>query len=222
MTVPVPFMPEPDIAPPPGREPRGYFLALSTVTDVARFHQYRSVVAKLREVYEGRELVRAARVLTVKGSATEELLTLVEHPTVSDLRMLLAAPEYVALGEKLRSLAPGPTWVARGLWPVREPLPPGPGPRAYAVALYRIEKPARFHQFRELIARVIAAHGGRFLVRLDPLERLGGPADDRLLSIVEFPSLRKLQFAVDSQDYKDLSSMDLGHGVPTIWVVEGV
>jgi uncharacterized protein (DUF1330 family) len=216
------IMPEPEFAPPPGREPRGYFLALSSVSDAARFQQYRSVVSKLREVYEGRELVRAQRLIAVLGPASEEVLTIVEHPTVSQLRMLLSAPEYVELRDKLKSLAPGPTWIARGVWPLPEPALASAERRAYAVARFHLDNPVRHAQFRDLIGRLIVAYGGRILVRLDRSEPVSGPSDGRLLTLVEFPSLKALLAAVDSQDYKDMLALDLGHGERSLWVVEGV
>jgi uncharacterized protein (DUF1330 family) len=212
----------------PKGEPRGYFLALSQVSEVQRFQQYRSVVAKLRQIYAGRELVRTQPLVTVVGPPTEGVITIVEHATISQLRMLLAAPEYLALHEKLGTLAPGPTWAVPGVWPLPEPLfmpPPGVDPvlpRAYAIAQYRIDDPERLNRFRGLIARLVLAWGGRFLVRLEPLDPSGITPTDRFLTLIEFPSLKAVYSAVNSPDYQEMLAMGVGHGDPQLWIVEGV
>jgi uncharacterized protein (DUF1330 family) len=90
------------------------------------------------------------------------------------------------------------------------------------VALFSHADPRRELQLRELVTTLIAAHGGRFLARRAPVPPAPGMEDIRTLTLVEFPSLRRLQDTLQSQDARDLVAAGMGAGAAHVWTVEGV
>jgi uncharacterized protein (DUF1330 family) len=197
--------------------PFGYFLTLSAISDLPRFQQYRSVLAKLRGVYSGRDLVQARPVTSVIGRKADLRLTLVEHPSVEDARLLLSAPEYVAMTDVLKILAPGPVWLAKGVLPRPDPLE-SEHPRAYVVTRSRIVDSVRLAVYQDLLVNLIAARGGRYLVRFDAAECLTGPADGNVLSVIEFPSMEHLQAGLQSPDFRDMMKMGIGITYEGFWI----
>ena len=202
-------------------EPQGYFLAHSLVTDSRRFEQFRSVMTRLREVHKGTTLIQAQPVTSIIGAPVEGVVSLVEFPSISHLRRLLNDPEHVALAERLRPLAPGPTWVAIGVLPA--PIRPvqTAEPFAYAIARFELADPNRLQTVKGLVGELVAKNGGRFLVRAQSAENLVGASDGWRLSIVEFDSRQQLHTALNSRDFQDMIKLSLGHGARTLWTLQG-
>jgi len=203
-------------------EPRGYFIVLSQVTDEERFETYRHVLAKLREIYGGRYLVRAQPIETFGRPSTGFRLTIVEHPTRTQLRLLLASPEYETLHRELGLVGAGPSWAVPGLSPPPAPLPPAPEPRAYAVTRTSVQDAARLERYEPLVAALVAAHGGRILVRTADVQAVSGPADLCRLAVVEFPSQAALRAALASRDMGDMRKIWEGIGRIDLWIAAGV
>ncbi|MFI5399840.1 MAG: DUF1330 domain-containing protein [SAR324 cluster bacterium] len=199
-------------------EPRGYFVALNTMTDAGAWHRYRPHLNRLREIHGGRDLVSAQPLVAALGPVPNSVLTIVEHATVSQLHRLLSNPEYRALSGKLAALAFGPAWAVPGVSPPPRALPEGHEPRAYLVARYEVIDLDRLQTFLDLIERLVASHGGRFLVRLQLSDNLAGPPDGWYLSLVEFISLRHLQQGIQSSDLRDMASLRTGHGAIEYWM----
>ncbi len=202
-------------------EPRGYFLGLSTVTDLERLEQFQAVTNRLGVIYEGRPLVESEPVAAVLGPPTEARLTLVEFATMGHLRRMSQDPEFVRLVEKFQGLAPGPACGARGVMPPPPQRAPTTEPPAYAVSRFELPDPARLEKFRVLIERLVFSHGGRFLVRIQPVETLWGPPDARYLTIAEFGSMQRLQAAANSADFHDMEKLSIGQSNRNIWIARG-
>jgi uncharacterized protein (DUF1330 family) len=73
---------------------------------------------------------------------------------------------------------------------------------AYLVATVRVDDPETYKRYTALTPNIIAAHGGRFLVRGGPVETLEGEAFRERLVIVEFPSMEAARTFYDSPDYQ--------------------
>jgi uncharacterized protein (DUF1330 family) len=92
---------------------------------------------------------------------------------------------------------------------------------AYLIANIQVKDPARFNEYREKVAPMIARHGGRYLVRggaVTPLE--GNPGLHRLV-VLEFPSMEKLRAFYDSADYAPLLKLRQSATEGTVALVEG-
>ena len=193
-------------------EPCGYFIALNAVADVEAWKRCSPQLRRLRELHGARELVSAQPLIAALGPVPNSLLTIVEHPSVSGLYELLSHPEHRALSEELGASAPGGAWAARGVWPRPGALPEAPEPRAYVVSRYQVQDLERLQKFSDLIERLVAAHGGRFLVRIQRVDNLAGPSDGWYLSVVEFISIQQVQRGLRSSDLQDMASLRTGHG----------
>ena len=91
-------------------EPRGYFIVHSNTAHAEHVEQHRAALTKLREVHEGRCLVRAQPTESLGGPRMGFRLTLVEHRTLTQLRRLLASPEYETLNRQIGFVGAGPSW----------------------------------------------------------------------------------------------------------------
>jgi uncharacterized protein (DUF1330 family) len=211
------------LGPATGRaEPRGYFIVQSEITDAERFERYRYVLAKLRENYGGRYLVSAQAVETLAGARPAFRLTVVEHATLAQLRLMLASPEYEALHRQLGLVAAGPSWAVPGILPPPESLPPAQEPRAYVVARVTVQDPDFLNRYIPLIGSLVSAHGGRFLARTDDVQIVNGPAQPCRLAVVEFATMAELRTALASADFADLRQTWQGIGPIELWIAPGV
>jgi uncharacterized protein (DUF1330 family) len=215
-------MPEPESTQPPEQEPRGYFLAYRTVTDPARYAQLRPQITKLCEIYAGCELVSAQRPISVSGRSLDAAITVIEHATVSDLRRCVQSPECAALHESMKTAVHGPVWSGPGLWPPRERGTAGAERPAYCLAAFDIADEAKINRYRDLVGRLVAAHAGRFLMRQQPVTPHPDMPNLRYVTLIEYPSLKRLTDAIKSPDYWDIADMGAGYGEFKLWMVEGV
>lgn len=74
---------------------------------------------------------------------------------------------------------------------------------AYVISEVEVRDPAAMAAYRELAARSIAAHGGRYLVRGGAAELVEGGPPARNLIIVEFPSMAAARDWYASADYAE-------------------
>ena len=63
---------------------------------------------------------------------------------------------------------------------------------AYLYATLDVTDPAAYEQYRQKVPALIAAHGGRYLVRGGATEVLEGNAQPLRQVILEFPDMAKL------------------------------
>ena len=75
---------------------------------------------------------------------------------------------------------------------------------AYIHADIEITDPATYETYRQQVPAVVAAHGGRFLVRGGAAELLEGERTLRRQVILEFPDMAHLKAFYDSPEYQAL------------------
>lgn len=92
---------------------------------------------------------------------------------------------------------------------------------AYLVAQIAVHDPAGFDEYRKLVVAVIAAHGGRYIVRGGALETLEGSAPHRRLVILEFPSMDAARGFYHSADYAPVLQRRLSSATADVVLVEG-
>ena len=92
---------------------------------------------------------------------------------------------------------------------------------AYLIADVRVRDAARFEEYRALVPAVIAAHGGRYLVRAGAITPKEGALDVQRLVILEFPTMEAAQRFYDSDDYAPLMKLRLEAAESQVILVEG-
>lgn len=93
---------------------------------------------------------------------------------------------------------------------------------AYLIANISVTDPVGFAAYRDRVAPMIAAFGGRYLVRggaVMPVE--GEPGLNRVV-MLEFPDMAKLRAFYDSPDYAPLIAMRAAAAVSHVALVEGI
>ena len=93
---------------------------------------------------------------------------------------------------------------------------------AYLVAHLDVTDPEAFQAYRETVPGVIAAHGGRYLVRGGAVEELEGDWRIPRLVIIEFPSMAAAKAFYDSPDYQEILPLRLAAAKGTVALVEGI
>jgi uncharacterized protein (DUF1330 family) len=92
---------------------------------------------------------------------------------------------------------------------------------AYLIANIEVTDPAGFERYRTEVPAVIAAHGGRYLVRGGEKRVLEGNLPLQRLVILEFPSVQAAQAFYDSPDYAPLLKLRLDSTRSDAVIVEG-
>jgi uncharacterized protein (DUF1330 family) len=92
---------------------------------------------------------------------------------------------------------------------------------AYLIANIRVKDPAKFAEYRDKVAPLIAAFGGRYLIRggaVTPVE--GQPALERVV-VLEFPDMPKLRAFYGSKEYAPLIALRQQASEGDVALVEG-
>jgi uncharacterized protein (DUF1330 family) len=92
---------------------------------------------------------------------------------------------------------------------------------AYLVARIAVHDNAGFADYRDQVTPVIAAHGGRYVVRGGAVETLEGDAPTGRLVIVEFPSMDAARRFYHSADYAPVLQLRLASAASEVVLVEG-
>ncbi|WP_291295689.1 DUF1330 domain-containing protein [Elioraea sp.] len=92
---------------------------------------------------------------------------------------------------------------------------------AYLIANVRVKDAAKFEEYRALVPAVIAAHGGRYLVRGGAMTPKEGTPPHRVV-ILEFPTMDAAQQFYDSDDYAPLLKLRLEAADSDVTLVDGV
>lgn len=92
---------------------------------------------------------------------------------------------------------------------------------AYLVAHIDVHDPAGFEEYRTRVVPVVAAYGGRYLVRGGTLEMVEGAEQKRRLVILEFPSMDEAKGFYHSAEYTPVLQRRLDSAVSDIVLVEG-
>lgn len=93
---------------------------------------------------------------------------------------------------------------------------------AYLYGNIEITDPALYEQYRARVPAVIAAHGGRYLVRGGGVTALEGDTPVHRQVILEFPSMAQLQAFYRSADYAPLIALRQRAARGSLVAVEGV
>jgi uncharacterized protein (DUF1330 family) len=93
---------------------------------------------------------------------------------------------------------------------------------AYVIASVTITDPVAFDAYRAQVPETIARHGGRYLVRGGPLERLEGDWSPRRLIVLEFPSLEAARGWYESEDYRAPRALRWRAATSDVVLVDGV
>ncbi len=92
---------------------------------------------------------------------------------------------------------------------------------AYLVAHIDVHDSGGFEEYRTRVVPVVAAYGGRYLVRGGALETLEGATQQRRLVILEFPSMDAAQSFYHSAEYAPVLQLRLNSAASDIVLVEG-
>jgi len=93
---------------------------------------------------------------------------------------------------------------------------------AYLVARIEVTDAAGFDAYRAAVVPVLAAFGGRYIVRGGAVEVLeGGPPPGRMV-VVEFPTMDAARTFYGSTEYAPVLKLRLDSTVSEVVLVEGV
>ncbi len=93
---------------------------------------------------------------------------------------------------------------------------------AYLYGNIEITDPVLYEQYRARVPAVIAAHGGRYLVRGGAAAPLEGDTPVHRQVILEFPSMAQLQAFYRSSDYAPLIALRQRAARGSLVAVEGI
>ena len=92
---------------------------------------------------------------------------------------------------------------------------------AYIIADITVTDRGGFEAYRKAVPAVIAAHGGRYVVRGSPRTPLEGEPSSSRLVILEFPDMEQLRAFWSSPDYAPLKTLRQRSSTCRIEAVEG-
>ena len=78
---------------------------------------------------------------------------------------------------------------------------------AYLIAQVKIHDPEIYKQYMQRTPALIAKYGGRFIVRGGTSETLEGAVSNRLIVIVEFPSMDRAREFYNSPEYRQAKAI---------------
>ncbi len=93
---------------------------------------------------------------------------------------------------------------------------------AYLIATLTVRDAQKFDTYRRAVPGVIAAHGGRYLVRGGALEVKEGAPPHLRVVVLEFPDMATARGFYDSADYAPLLALRLAAADGDVLLVEGV
>jgi uncharacterized protein (DUF1330 family) len=92
---------------------------------------------------------------------------------------------------------------------------------AYVIAEIEVTDPEAYATYRARTPQVIAAHGGRFVVRGGAVEPREGDPPDRVV-VIEFPDMAAARRFYDSPDYQAIQPLCPAASRGRLYLVEGV
>jgi len=93
---------------------------------------------------------------------------------------------------------------------------------AYLYAAVEVTDAIAYENYRARVPALIAAHGGRYLVRGGACEVLEGQAAPQRQVVLEFPDMAHLKAFYGSPDYQELIAIRQGASRGTLLAIEGV
>lgn len=95
-------------------------------------------------------------------------------------------------------------------------------PKAYLVAEVAIQDADGFEEYRSAVAPMIAAFGGRYLVRGGTVTSLEGEAQTARVVVIEFPDLASARHFWSSDEYAPVAAIRHRTARSRIFMAEGV
>jgi uncharacterized protein (DUF1330 family) len=93
---------------------------------------------------------------------------------------------------------------------------------AYWVARARIDDPAQYKRYTDLVPAIIARHGGKVLARGGKFRVMEGPDTFRRFVVIEFPTFEQAVACFESQEYQDAAAFrKAGGGIVENVIVDG-
>jgi uncharacterized protein (DUF1330 family) len=92
---------------------------------------------------------------------------------------------------------------------------------AYVIAQLTVIDPAGFQAYRAAVPQVVAAYGGRFLVRGGTAAPLEGEEPASRIIVLEFPDRPSAERFYNSPEYQEILPLRLGSATGSVIVVEG-
>lgn len=92
---------------------------------------------------------------------------------------------------------------------------------AYLIANITVNDPARFAEYREKVAPMIAAHGGRYLIRGGAVTVVEGEPFLNRVVVLEYPSMEALKRFYHGADYAPLLALRESCTISQVALVEG-
>lgn len=93
---------------------------------------------------------------------------------------------------------------------------------AYLIADIQITDPQAFEEYRRLVPAVIAAHGGRYLVRGGETRLLEGEVSPCRTIVLEFSDMEQLNAFYSSKEYEPLRALRMRASTGRLFSVAGV
>lgn len=92
---------------------------------------------------------------------------------------------------------------------------------AYLVVRVQVTDAEQYEKYKALTPDAVAAHGGRFVARGGETEVLEGPAEDRRVVLIEFPSMDNARAFYNSAAYTAARSVRAGAATMEILAISG-
>jgi uncharacterized protein (DUF1330 family) len=92
----------------------------------------------------------------------------------------------------------------------------------YIFASLEITDPVGFEEYRRQVSAIVAAYGGRYLVRGGAVDRLEGEAPLNRPMIIEFPDMSRLKAFYNAAEYQPLLAIRNRAAKSTLFAIEGV
>jgi uncharacterized protein (DUF1330 family) len=93
---------------------------------------------------------------------------------------------------------------------------------AYLIADVEVRDVQAYEEYRQKVPAVIAAYGGRYLVRGGAVERFEGDAAMHRVVLLEFPDMAKLRAFYESSEYQRLIPVRRKASRANLFAVQGV
>jgi uncharacterized protein (DUF1330 family) len=93
---------------------------------------------------------------------------------------------------------------------------------AYLIADVQVTDPDLYEDYRSRVPALIAAYGGRYLVRGGRVERLEGDANPQRVVVLEFPTMARLRAFYESAEYRALIAIRQRSARSSLFAVEGL
>jgi uncharacterized protein (DUF1330 family) len=92
---------------------------------------------------------------------------------------------------------------------------------AYIVVRVDVKDPEKYKEYTLHSPRIVAQHGGRFIIRGGQTTTLEGPESSQRLVVIEFPSVEQARAFYDSPEYTAARKLREGGGDASFLLVEG-